>query len=92
MLCGRQHVVHERHEDVPVVEGGGTPGAAAEMPGVDPDERARDRSVELAALQRRLVAPCTCTRGEGLLVAGALRVIWDGLIAWFSRHCYLWLT
>jgi hypothetical protein len=38
------------------------------------------------------IAACLCTWGNALLVAAVLRVTWDGLIARFCRHWYLWLT
>jgi hypothetical protein len=47
---GGQDVVHECHDDVPVVEGRRVPRATAEVLRVDPDQGARDRRVELAAL------------------------------------------
>jgi hypothetical protein len=49
----REHVVHERDEDVAVVKGGGGGGTAAEVLCMNPDQRARDGGIQLAAPQLR---------------------------------------
>ena len=93
--------MHEGHDDVPVMEGRGAPGSAAEVLCVDPDQRARDRRIELPALQRALWADGGCGRTVAMFSStlGATRLrgrtggaIRKRVIARFDRHCYLWLT
>ncbi len=51
LLRARENSVHQCHQDVAVVKRRRSRGSTAEVFGVDPNERARDRGVQLPACE-----------------------------------------